>query len=319
MKIAIVGAGYAGLSLAWYLSATSGLEIVLFDGAGLGGGASGASTGLLHPYPAKQIKRSERADEGMQAASLLIQVAEEALGKRVALRTGILRLALSQTLQENYPDAEVWAPNQVQGLHPALPEVPGLWIPQGMTVFSKLYLEGLWRACQAKQVRWMQRDIRELSELKQFDRIVLTSGAGVLQFKECQGLPLKIRKGQALLCRWPVGLPSLFCSVIGTGHLSLTEDPRLCQLGSTYEDEYDPQAARALREKIGVFFKPAASFEIQEIRSGTRIMPRKGHLPLVEPIAPHAWVFAGLGSRGLLYHALYGQEMALRILSPVGI
>ena len=55
-RYAIIGGGFAGVATAWHLLAAADRAIAgidLFDAAGLGGGASGAAAGLLHPFTAK--------------------------------------------------------------------------------------------------------------------------------------------------------------------------------------------------------------------------------------------------------------------------
>ena len=71
-RFAIVGGGFAGCAVAWHLlaAARSGapIAVALFDGAGLGGGASGAAAGLLHPFtPRGRVRR--RPMPGGQACS----------------------------------------------------------------------------------------------------------------------------------------------------------------------------------------------------------------------------------------------------------
>ncbi|KAH9293723.1 hypothetical protein KI387_041070, partial [Taxus chinensis] len=56
-EYAVLGGGFAGISVAWHLlqhcSKTSPMCIEIYDEVGLGGGASGVSGGLLHPYSPK--------------------------------------------------------------------------------------------------------------------------------------------------------------------------------------------------------------------------------------------------------------------------
>jgi len=71
-RIAIVGGGFAGCAVAWHLLAAARpgapIAVALFDGAGLGGGASGAAAGLLHPFtPRGRVRRRPR--QGGQACS----------------------------------------------------------------------------------------------------------------------------------------------------------------------------------------------------------------------------------------------------------
>lgn len=57
LKFAVLGAGFAGLSVVWNLlqhtSKDSRICIDIYDETGIGGGASGISGGLLHPYSPK--------------------------------------------------------------------------------------------------------------------------------------------------------------------------------------------------------------------------------------------------------------------------
>ncbi len=51
-----MGGGFAGVAAAWHLLALTSprpVDVHLFDGAGLAGGASGAAAGLLHPFSPK--------------------------------------------------------------------------------------------------------------------------------------------------------------------------------------------------------------------------------------------------------------------------
>ncbi len=317
MKIAIVGAGYGGLSLCWHFLQHDGCEVTLIDANGIGAGASGASTGLLHPYPAKLAKRSLRAEEAMREAHALLEVA----GAGVASHSGIVRLAMNNDQKKAYqaslPDAEFLDEEAVKSRFPKAISSGGLWIPQGKTVFSKPYLEGLWQACEKRGAKLHLQPLQDLKELDAFDAAVLANGHKILSFKECADLPLKTRHGQALVCRWPASEPPLACSLIGRGHLSLSEDPSLCLLGATYENTFDPKRVEALREQIGVFYPPARDFEILDVRRGVRIAPKEGYLPLVQSISKKVWVFTGLGSRGLLYHGLYGKELSLEIIKSL--
>lgn len=69
MKVAIVGGGFVGVALAYYLKEE---DVTLFDG---GSGASHIAAGLLHDSPGKNRLKSERADAAMNAAEELLEVA----------------------------------------------------------------------------------------------------------------------------------------------------------------------------------------------------------------------------------------------------
>jgi len=316
-KIAIAGGGLAGLSVAWHLLQKKSVSVTLFDPNGIGGGASGVSTGLLHPFPGKRALHSWRADEGMQKTRELIEKVEEDSGKTVCQRGGILRLALTGEQEAVFQTCiqfgcEWWPKEKVVEYVPGAVEVPALWIPEGMTVYSMPYLEGLWRLCEKNGASFRRE---AFTDADGFDSAILamgwqTSGKMPKSFQE----DLKITRGQALICRWP---KPLSCTLLSQGHLTSTEMPERCQLGSTYEDPNNPREesrALALREKIADFYPPALAFEIVETRVGYRISRNLGYRPILSQINPKTWAFFGLGSRGLLYHALLGEELADQII-----
>ncbi len=320
-RLAVIGGGFAGLGLAWHWLRAGRGEVTIFDPNGIGQGASGISTGLLHPFPGRQALRSWRATEGMEAARELIEASERALGRDVAERNGVLRLVADRAQEEMFrrrahEDREVtwWEPEQVQDKIPHAAKVPGLWIPDGITVYSSLYLEGLWKSCKERGAHLERTKVHSLQDLHSYDHIVLATGSSTLDFPECNHLPLEPVKGQTLLCRWPSKLP---CSLSANGHITPTEDPNLCQIGSTYEKPVlnsfpDPSLIPTLLEKAAQFYPPARHFPVVEQRAAIRMAVKHNqYRPLVQKIAANAWVFTGLGSRGLLYHALLGRELAL--------
>lgn len=278
MKVAIVGAGYAGLAVAWFAQQES-VDVTVFDG---GEGASHASTGLLHLAPGKRALPTWRAQEGMEETVKLLEIASA--DGPVFERSGIMRFATTDEQRKLFGSDQ-------------------LWMPEGITVYSRPYLAGLKRAC--KQVHFENHWVKHLSELDGFDRIILTMGAETPLFVD---LPLKRTIGQALICRWKERLPM---SLLGNGHITPTEDPELCQVGSTYEHtrEPDPKKALELLDKVAVFYPPAKDFEVVEIRCGVRIAPKVGYRPIVEKVGPKTWVFTGLGSRGLIYHAMFANSL----------
>jgi glycine/D-amino acid oxidase-like deaminating enzyme len=322
-KVAVVGAGFAGLSVAWH-GLQKNWEIAVFDPAGIGGGASGIATGLLYPFPGRLCLRPWLASEGMAAASELLHIAEMALQKPVALRSGIYRAAILPVQKRAFRERAAEDPEAIwmedlQTCVPSATKMAGLWIPSGITVFSKLYLEGLWKACSERGAILHQRKINALEELQAFDATVLCTGAEVFQFPECAHLPLSPVKGQTLLCRWKNPFAS---SLVGLGHITPTEHQELCHVGSTYEHQMidlrtTPEAAHELLTKVRAFCPSSAEFEVVQQAVGIRMALKKGYRPIVEQVAPRAWVFTGLGSRGLLYHAVLGKRLVDKLLSQI--
>ena len=76
VKLAVVGAGFSGLAVSFHLL-ERGVEVDLYDQKGVGSGASGIGSGLVHPYAGEQLRRSLYATEGMEATRRLLQVAGE--------------------------------------------------------------------------------------------------------------------------------------------------------------------------------------------------------------------------------------------------
>jgi glycine/D-amino acid oxidase-like deaminating enzyme len=141
-------------------------KVTLFDLKGIGGGASGSSSGLLHPYPGEKGRRSWHADEALEATRELLQVAELELGKPVANYNGILKIGECLDPGE---DVEQLSSDR-------------FLIKSGITVFPELYFEGLWRACQKRGVELVLKNIKGLQELADFDQIVIAAGAGIRNF-----------------------------------------------------------------------------------------------------------------------------------------
>lgn len=306
MKIAVVGAGLAGLSSAWY-ALENGHQVTLFDTIGIGAGASGVSTGLLYPCPGREAIHSWRSLEGMEETRYLLKIAAAAYGLPVASYTGIFRPAESpdqkRDFQKNQCKEAVWTTVDVPGL--AVKE--GLWIESGITVFSRLYLQGLWLACKKRGAFFIQGNLSG-----NFDTVIYATGSGSMLLEECKKIAFRTALGQSLVCEWKRALPF---SIASYGYISVTENRSLCQIGSTYEHtpEPDPKKAIELIEKVATFYPEARGFKICEISSGKRIAPKEGHQPIVTELKPNTWLFTGLGSRGMLYHALLGRELLNRL------
>jgi len=283
-KAAVIGAGFAGLSAVYFLSKK--YEVTLFDQKGVGGGASGISSGLLHPYPGEKGRLSWHAEEAMKLSKKLIDEAENALGEPVADRNGILRLG---PIMSPGSDVIELAPEK-------------FLITSGMTVFPSLYLKGLWKICETRGVELKIQKISNLAELQGYDLIVLAVGAGLRFFNEKENLKINFVKGQILTCALEKPLERSISSKIYT---ALTENRLQCHVGATYErDVIDeiPDQAKAI-----ALLKP--TLPVKECRAGIRVTNPAHYFPIVQQIGPHHYVITALGSRGLLYHALMGSKL----------
>ncbi len=306
MKVAVLGAGFSGLALSWYLL-QKGCEVTLYDAKGIGAGASGIASGLLHPYPGEGVKRSLYADEAMKETLALLHLAQKFSIDQVADFSGLMRHATpdqSETLKKHittYGDVDLIS-NDL------------FLIKSGVSVYSTVYLDGLYKACLSKGLTFCVKKITQINELVEYSHRFFALGAGIFAFPDMQIRKVNPVKGQALICEWPLYLPPLDKAVLGKGHI-VPLGKGLVHLGSTYERglldegtslENTLQALAPLAKEL----VPAWN-EINPIavRSGIRLAPIGHYLPFFNKVGSQDWVLTGMGSRGLLYHAYIAKQL----------
>lgn len=310
MKIAIVGAGFSGLAACYFLSPRC--KVVLFDAQGIGKGASGVSSGLLHPYPAADGKRSFKADIALHEAKSLLNELQQLSNLPLFSEEGILRQTLTeeQCLRfkshiENHKDVEQCGENL-------------FLIRSALTVYVSRYLETLWRACEQRGATLEIRKIASLEELTGFDQVILAAGWGMKDFKEADHLQMHYVKGQKLICK--TKKKEKMQSLMGKKYLAKMEEEGEFEIGSTYERGFTtdlPEMESALRELQEAVEEFASGADVLECRAGVRVINSFGYLPIAKKLSSKCTVLTGMGSRGLLYHAYYGKMVAQSILEGV--
>ncbi|NGX50622.1 MAG: tRNA 5-methylaminomethyl-2-thiouridine biosynthesis bifunctional protein MnmC [Chlamydiae bacterium] len=321
-KIAIIGAGFSGLALTYHLlQGEEESEITLFDGRGVGGGASGMASGLMHPFPGVRARLAWKGREGMDSSLQLLRL----VGRDVFKETGILRLALGERQERDFAeranqeeDVEWWEAEKCRAYLPGGHYLPGIFIKSGVTVHAALYLKGLWKVCERLGAKFERREVN-LQDLGEFDQVVLAAGGGIRKFN--LGLDIKVNKGQILSCKKPnYWKPE--SSVIGRGYIALSEDDERCYLGSTYEHEFESEephlgvATSLIFKQLGDSFPSLSGFEVQGCLSGIRVANRKINRPIIGEVRAGLFVITAMGSRGLLYHSLLGAALARQMRSP---
>ena len=319
-KIAVIGAGFAGLGATYHLLKRGG-DVTLFDGKGIGQGASGIASGLLHPYPGESARLSWMGNEGMKETKHLLGL----VGQSVYKESGILKIAVTpkqknafQKLAKRYDDIEWWDEEKchqfVQGSH----FLPGIFVRSGITVHAPLYLKGLWKVCETLGARLVEKNVSP-AELKGYDEIIIAAGGGIRNFMESASLGLRFNKGQILVCKKPeYFIPK--SSVIGKGYIALSHDASTCYLGSTYEREYLTEkpcqgaATDLIFGQVSQFLPSYGYFDVMGCRADMRVTSPYSRLPIVQTLREGLHVFTALGSRGLLYHALLGKQLAEKVL-----
>ncbi|PIN11374.1 D-amino-acid oxidase [Handroanthus impetiginosus] len=195
LRYAVLGAGFAGLSVAWNLlqhgSKESHLCVDIYDEVGVGGGASGVAGGLLHPYSPK-VKLLWHGAEFWKESLNLLNVAEGALLKLanegkcetlgnvespIVRRRGILRPVVNlknmRIMTENAqncltscriePIHEDAARNLIPNI--SVPLNLAFYMPEALNINAQSYLQGLYLACEnlANDISNMGYVRRELS------------------------------------------------------------------------------------------------------------------------------------------------------------
>ena len=308
MRIAVVGAGFSGLALSYHLL-LKGALVDLYDEQGVGAGASGVSSGLLHPYVGEQVRRSQNADAAMEETRKLLGVAAKYCKDPVADFSGILRRATPKQRetflkhQEVYKDVEVMEGDLVK-------------IHSGIVVHSSSYLKGLYQACADMGLNLIVKKLENDSacELQTYDAFILAIGAGIFSFPGLEHLVLSAVRGQTLLCKW--SLPVLKEALLGKGHIVPLPGGDKVHLGATYERGVEmtqpcmETALALLTPQAAVLAPEWTKIEALECRAGIRVVRPAHATPWVYKMSDKGFALTAMGSRGLLYHAYYGKMLA---------
>ena len=314
MKVAIIGAGLSGLSIATYLlRKNSSVSITVFDHKGIGQGASRLAS-LLHPYPGKNGRRSLYSQIALTTAKELFEFIEP-FTAHPFLSPGILRSAYTLKQQHNfiamgkfYGDVDLYQ-YDLSFFH----------ISSGFTVNTAEYLQSLWRFCVDRNANLIKEKIVSVHELDNFDHIVLAVGAGIQSFNTMHDHSFDFVKGQILysniksICHIPM-------SCVAKGYIAQVPNSPI-QLGSTYEHHFTheefllKEAKETIIGQLATYFPWIEELPIDSGRAAIRVCNKGSYLPIFDTIRPGLWMMAGMGSRGLLYHAIMGLRAAEQILN----
>lgn len=306
-NICILGAGLSGLATAWFLlHLNDPPTVTLFS---QGNEASRISAGLLHKYMGVHAKLNPFAIEGEKKTHELISLAQTFSEKPIVISKGFIRpaqgekqLSAYQECAKRYSDVD-WIEN-CQTLDPQMISCPGIFIHSGAVIDTSSYLEALKKGCQSKGMRIVQ----EAPLLSSFDHVIYATGA------DSQGVhPLK---GQLLEVHWP--LPPLPYSVVGQVYLAMTADPTRAVIGATYEHSFttkEPEvdfAIQTLFPKAMSLYPALQNAEILSVKAGLRAST-PNRLPIAEVVSPQVSRITGMGSRGLLYHAYFAEQLVNKL------
>jgi len=336
MQIAIIGAGFSGLALCYYLTKLSKegikVKVTVFDSFNTNECASSISSGLLHAFGGAHCKKTWAANECMQKTNELLNQAENALNKTIANRSGILRPALTikqledfQNTSSLYSDTLWWDQKKCAQELPYLHSLGALFISSGISVNAIDYLEGLRICCKNNGAFFEAKTILDTKEeLKEFDVIVACSGAYTLKLPAFKHLPLHFVKGQLIELAWPKDLPPLPFSIVSNGYITMNALNTSCVVGATYERNFlNAQAEHffaenELRPKAEALIPALKDAPLLSYKAGIRVFSPDNLTPIIGKVNGSTenslWTFTALGSKGLLYHAYFAELAAQAIL-----
>lgn len=329
MKIAILGAGLAGLSVGWHLlhESSGSVAVDLFDPQPIGEGTSGIASGLLHTMTANRAKLSWQAELCLKKTHRLITAAGAYSNKPPVITKGLLHLALHSKQVEDFQIAAQQIPDCIwlekehleQSIPYMTPPYGGLLIQSALTLDMPCYLEGLLQAILRLGGNWHQKKVTDPALFEQYDKVIIAMGAETLSFNILRQLPLSLVKGQLLELKWPPYLDPPTVAIMSHMHLVMRRDLRTFILGASFEREFsdgkkdEEKAKKLLLSKLSSLFPPLADAEVIRCESGLRVCPTS-HLPLIGRIDEKFWFYTGLCSKGLLFHGLLGEALAQAVL-----
>lgn len=316
-KIAVIGSGFSGLAVCWYLlNSPSPPEVTLFS---KGDEASRISAGILHKYMGLFAKLNPLAVEAEKETKHLISIAEQHTNLPLILSKGIVRLAHTEKQKaayaicaDSHPDVK-WLDN-CQIHDPNMASGPGIFIQSGLTIDTNNYLDALKQACITKGLTVKVQDIADINELNDFDHIIGAMGSYTSNLTPFQNLSLHPLKGQLLEIDWPENLPPLPHTLISKVYLAMSQDQSKAIIGATYEHHFKDalpdadHAIHALLPKALELYPKLTGCTIAAVRAGIRATT-PNRMPIAKILNDRYSTLSGMGSSGLLYHAHFAKQL----------
>jgi glycine oxidase len=349
MKVVVVGAGVAGLSIGWRL-AQRRVETVVLERAQPGRGATWASAGMIaapHSAVDKTDSEAQLADHGAQLWPSFAAEIEEVSGRKIAYaENGGLVLAHTPSERddlERMADSgagQLLVPEAARAHEPRLaPDaLAGLWNPKQAKVDNRALGRALAAAfarsgghlqLNEAAVRFEIRDekisgVRTPFALHTADVFVLAAGAWSAQI---EGLVSEARppvvpvKGEMLALQPPPGEP-LPVPSIGGGEIYLISQRQRLLVGATvertgFDSRLNAKSAEWLLDQAHMLMPCLRDWPIVEHWAGLR-PGSPDDLPIVgETSQPGLFVASGQYRNGILYAPAIAEAVANLLLGKV--
>jgi len=329
----VVGAGMAGVSIAYHLGVRGLSTLLLESKAGLAEGASGNPAGLASLYITKFSSNESRIS--LKAHNSLLKFfarSEENdpdFPSKVSYKRGIF-FKLSE--EARYLSGIEWMQlgNQVQ----IVSDSPwskrpsrALYFPEAVCYYPRSFLSYLTDSIRASLAVHTQEQVLGWEELENSepanlrvitnkgsyttDALFLALGSGFTQFSSFQDLPLQLVRGQVEVVQDLPALPpqsivfgKYLTADLGQGRLlGASYNPRSSELGVSEEDSEE------LFQAFGNEFLQGVQ-TLQKGIVGIRTQT-KDRRPLLGRLrnSNHVYFLGGLGSRGLNLGFFLGEEL----------
>jgi tRNA 5-methylaminomethyl-2-thiouridine biosynthesis bifunctional protein len=321
-RIAVIGAGIAGASIARAL-AQRGYHVTVFEAAAAPAqGASGNRAGVFRPLPSRGDTRLSR----LLRAGFLLGVRQYAALPGCFYPTGVLHIARDARheatqqciVQEQALPADFCRfVNRAEASHLANWPIDagGWWFPQAGWVAPPALCRALLAGI---DVRYHQT-IRRLDEIDA-DDIVLANGVGAPALASEYHLPIRAGRGQ--VSHIPVdATPSFDIVATRLGYVTPIIDG-LRYAGATLQaDDLDPalriadhvENLQRLDMALPGFGKGIDPASLDGRVSFRPMSPDR--LPIVGPLSAsdHLWIIDGFGARGLVFAPICAELLASQL------
>ena len=303
----------------------------MIDPNGIAGGASGTPLGLVNPATGRYATLTWKAKECFDSILGNLKFVQQHTNAPIFKQSGILRPALDRKIAtrmksnfENMDWPQKWIEwmdeVDIKEFHPGISSNGGgVWLPKGITVDISTYLHSFFNELttrglhsefnQNKHLEWNGFEWKisfKASEVITSKNIIFTTGAYTNKVALWENLPLYPVKGQLAVMK--SSIPICFDhSISALGYISPLKENHFV-IGSTYEHDFKYEhtdkegliylIARFKKVLPGLAKKSKAVKQWSGIRAST---PNRMPILGVHPTQKNCFMFAGLGSKGLLY------------------